>query len=156
MGIALTLQEFLENNGIHYDVVPHAYSHSSLEAAQAARIPREKLAKCVILNDGAAYLMAVIPSTGRLDLNVIERYLGRHVELASENDLNQLFFDCDVGAVPPIGPAYGFETIVDNSLLRCDDVYFEAGDHTDLVHLSGADFSRLVQDAESVPISRRR
>lgn len=155
MGLALTLEEFLENNGIQYDVVRHAYSHSSLEAAEAACIPREKLAKCVMLNDGAAYVMAVIPSTGRVDLNVIERYLGRHVELASENDLNQLFFDCELGAVPPIGTAYGFEMIVDNSLFNCDDVYFEAGDHTDLVHLSAADFSRLVQDAESVPISRR-
>ncbi|MBI2969257.1 MAG: YbaK/EbsC family protein [Gammaproteobacteria bacterium] len=155
MGLALTLQEFLENNGIEYDIVPHSYSHSSLEAAESARIPGDKLAKCVVLGDGDGYVMAVLPSTHRVDLNIIERYLGRHVELASERDLNELFFDCEVGAVPPVGGAYGFETIVDHSLLSCDDIYFEAGDHEDLVHLSGPAFCRLMEDAEPVPISRQ-
>jgi Ala-tRNA(Pro) deacylase len=37
--------------------------------------------------------------------------------------------------------------VVDESLTHCTDVYFEAGDHTDLVHVSGPDFLRLIETA---------
>lgn len=156
MSVALSLQELLENNGIDYEVVPHAYSHTSTEAAAAAHVPREKVAKCVLLGDGRSYVMAVVPSTRRVDLKVLERYVGRRLELASEQDLHELLYDCEVGAVPPIAGPYGFRMIVDHSLVGMDDVYFEAGDHEDLVHLSGAGFSVLVADADAdtVPISR--
>jgi Ala-tRNA(Pro) deacylase len=157
MTVALTLQEILENNGIDYEVVPHAYSHTATEAAEAAHVPREKVAKCVMLDDGKGFVMAVVPSTHRVDLRVVGRFLGRHVQLASEQKLNELLYDCEVGAVPPIAGAYGIRMVVDHSLLGVEDIYFEAGDHEDLVHLSGAGFSTLVADADAdtVPICYR-
>ncbi len=39
------------------------------------------------------------------------------------------------------------QTIIDRSLDKVDDIYFEAGDHRTLVHLSGAQFHRLMRKA---------
>jgi Ala-tRNA(Pro) deacylase len=47
-----------------------------------------------------------------------------------------------------MGPGYGVETVIDDSLDDQPDVYFEAGDHASLVHMSGAEFSRLTQQAQ--------
>ena len=63
----------------------------------------------------------------------------------SENDLKSRFPDCDFGAVPPVG--YGITTIIDDSLGKQPDVYFEAGDHKSLVHMNWAEFARLARDA---------
>ena len=71
----------------------------------------------------------------------------RNLGLATESELAGLFQDCAPGAIPPIGPAYGIETLVDESLLQMDDVYFEAGDHEELIHLSGKQFRELLAGA---------
>ena len=39
--------------------------------------------------------------------------------------------------------------VVDESLLRLPDLYFEAGNHEDLVHVSDRAFARLARSAMS-------
>lgn len=153
MAISMTLAEYLDNEGISYDLVAHPYTHSSLESAESAHIPGDKLAKCIVLEDNNGYLLAVIPSTHKLDLDTLQKRLGRKMHLVSEMRLNRLFHDCEFGAIPPVGKAFGYETLLDNCLLECEDVYFEAGDHTDLVHLSGQQFKTLMADAEAGRVS---
>jgi len=80
--------------------------------------------------------------------------LQRNLGLATENELAGLFKDCELGAIPPIGPAYGIEIVVDDSLLQEDDVYFEAGDHEELIHVSGKQFQDLVAGARHGHFSR--
>ena len=154
MAIAITLAEYLDNEGIRYDLVPHPHTSSSLESAESAHIPGDRLAKGVVLEDSEGILLAVIPSTHKLDLDSLERCLGRKMGLVPEMRLHQLFHDCEFGAIPPIGKAYGFETILDDCLINREDVYFEAGDHVDLVHLSGPVFQSLMADAEQAHFSQ--
>ena len=154
MAISITLAEYLENEGIAYDLVVHPHTSSSLESAESAHIPGDNLAKSVVLEDQNGYVLAVIPSTHKLDLESLQQYLGRKVDLVSEMRLNQLFHDCELGAIPPIGKAYGYVTVMDSSLMDCEDVYFEAGDHVDLVHMSGTQFKTLMEDAGHGQFSR--
>jgi len=144
MAIAKRLQWYLQQHGLDYDLVPHAHSSSSLESARAARIPAGKLAKCVLLEDERGYLLAILPASCQLDLDEVEEQLHRSLGLASEAEVGELFGDCEVGAVPAAGPVYGVPTLVEDSLLRMPDVYVEAGDHEELVHLSGPAFRQLV------------
>ena len=51
-----------------------------------------------------------------------------------------------MSGIPPVGPAYGMEMIVDDSLIDNTDIYFEAGDHLDVIHMSGEDFHKLTPD----------
>lgn len=147
MAIAISLQEFLRDHHIEYDVLTHPYTTSSMSSAEAAKISGDMIAKCVVLEDDNGYVMAIVPATHHLDLGRISRQLNRHLGLATEQELASIFSDCDLGAVPPIGDSYGMVVIVDDSLIQCPDIYFEAGDHTDMVHVRNEEFRKMTSDA---------
>jgi Ala-tRNA(Pro) deacylase len=154
MGMAMTLHDFLSNKGVDYQVLNHDPTSASMQTAEVAHIPGERLAKSVMLEDeNGRYLMAVIPSNHHVDLGKLHREYNLHLGLATEQTLGQLFNDCILGAIPPVGEAYGIDVIMDYSLEECPDVYFEAGNHTQLVHVSGADFHRLMSHAKHGSIS---
>ena len=147
MAIAITLQEYLDKSGIEYDVLPHTHTETSLDTAQTTHIPPGQVAKSVILEDEDGYLMAVIPASHHIELGQLSRQLERRLGLATEDELAGLFSDCDLGAIPPIGEAYHMEVVLEDILGKCPDIYFEAGDHTDLVHVRGPAFLQLMQHA---------
>ena len=147
MGVALTLQQYLDDQDIEYDVMTHKKTHSSSGTAEASQIPGARLAKGVVVKQKKGYLLVVLPTSRLLNLKELESWLKQSVELATEEELSALFPDCDTGAVPPIGAAYGLKAVVDESLERQEDIYFEGGDHRTLVHLSGTEFHRLMEKA---------
>lgn len=147
MAMAETLTRYLQSQDVAYDLLHHEHTATSLEAAQAAHVPGDQLAKTVVLEDDGGFVMAVLPATRRIDLGELHRQLNRRLGLATEAEVSSLFIDCEVGAVPPIGTAYGIETIVDDSLAEQPEVYFDAGDHEQLVHVSGETFSAMLADA---------
>jgi Ala-tRNA(Pro) deacylase len=100
-----------------------------------------------MLGDDNGYLMAVIPASHRLDLSAVRHELNRDLGLATEREIMELFKDCEPGAVPPLGCAYGIEMVLDQSLGDTPDAYFEGGDHESLVHVSGRDFLKLMAGA---------
>ncbi len=74
--------------------------------------------------------------------------LGRDgLQLAGEAELKEKFADCALGAVPPLGSAYGLPVVVDVGLAAQPEVYFEAGDHEHVVHVTRSEFQRLLPDA---------
>jgi Ala-tRNA(Pro) deacylase len=143
MTIAPTLQKYLADNNVAYDLVPHQRTLSSLRTAEACHIPGDRLAKGVVLRDSGGYWLAVLPASRQVRLSDLKTSLGDQVDLASEQEIEQVFPDCERGAVPPVGACYGLDVIVDDSLDRQSDVYFEGGDHATLVHMSRDEFARL-------------
>ncbi|MEN8177585.1 MAG: YbaK/EbsC family protein [Pseudomonadota bacterium] len=154
MAIAITLKEYLENRDVSYDVIEHRRTDSTLETCEVAHIPGDMMAKSVLLGDDESYLMAVVPATHRVQLEHLDELTGRHLELIEEVELVEAFADCEPGSVPPTGKAYGIETLVDDHLLEQPEIYFEAGDHTQLIHVSGPQFRELVGETTVEEISR--
>jgi Ala-tRNA(Pro) deacylase len=144
MAIAPTLEEFLRVRGVEFDLVAHAHSESSTETAQMARLRGSYVAKAVVLSDGHGYLVAVVPATHHIQLAWLDNHLQRRLGLVTEAELSRLFPDCELGAVPPLGPAYGLQTVVDEALFALPEVYLEAGDHETLLRMSGRQFRALM------------
>ena len=155
MTIAASVREYLAHEGVEYSTITHSRTRDSSHSAQAAHVPGDRLAKCVMLGDDNGYLMAVIPSSHRLDLTALRNELHRDLGLATEREIMELFKDCEPGAVPPLGCAYGIEMVLDQSLGDTPDAYFEGGDHESLVHVSGRDFLKLMADAPRRNVSHR-
>lgn len=153
MAIAARLQSFLAQQGMDFNLIGHSHSDSSTETARAAHIPGDQIAKAVMVEDETGYLMVVIPSTHRLHLGRLHKALGRELGLATEVELPALFEDCELGAIPPVGAAYGIESVVDNALMEQPDVYLEAGDHENLIRLSRDEFNALMRDTPKGPYS---
>jgi Ala-tRNA(Pro) deacylase len=147
MSIATTVRRFLDSRNLSYEVLHHPHSSSSAETADLAFIWNDQLAKSVILEDEQGYVMAVLPASHRVDLSKLRRVLHRRLELAGEDELGELFSDCEVGAVPPLGPAYGLPVVYDDHLRNLGGVYFEGGDHEGLIYMGGSEFMSLLADA---------
>jgi Ala-tRNA(Pro) deacylase len=154
MTISLTLLEYLEWEGVDYELLQHEPAFDSMHTAEAAHVPGDQLAKCVVLEDENGYLMAVIPATHELELETLNKQLNRQLQFASEEEIADLYEDCDRGAVPPLPEAFGYEAVVDDCLTDYDEIYLEAGDHHELVHISGKDFQTLTAKAPHGYFSR--
>ena len=144
MAIAETVLRFLEQHAVNYDLVTHPHSGSSHETAEAAHVSEDHIAKAVIVRDTAGYAMVVVPAGNWVEIEHLRKELNRDLHLATEEELARLFSDCEAGAAPPLGPAYGIETFLDEALASLANVYFESGDHEHLVHTTGDDFRTLL------------
>ena len=153
MPIATTIEKHLRERGVPFDLVTHPRTPSATRTAQAAHISGECVAKTVVLHDDAGYLLAVVPATHRLELDAIQRLLDRRLSLATEGEIATLFEDCDLGAVPPLGAAYGLEVLVEETLSAQPEIYFEGGDHTSLVHVAARHFEDLMSEARHARFS---
>jgi len=154
MTIAATVQRYLSTCGIDYEVMEHPHTLTSSRTAQASHVPGDRLAKAVVLRSEVGYTMAVLPASRHVRLGDIQDYLERPIGLATEAEVGQLFEDCELGAIPATGKAYGLDVIVDDSLAEQPDVYFEAGDHASLIHVNAMAFQRLMADARHGRFSR--
>jgi Ala-tRNA(Pro) deacylase len=153
MTIAARLRHYLDGEGVRYDVVSHPRTATSSQAAESAHIPGDQVAKSVVIHHELGYLLAVVPSTNRVELSTLQDLLDKRLGLATEDEIATLFDDCETGAVPPVGAAYGVPVILDDSLNAMADLYFEGGDHKSLVHVSGDAFRLLTKDARRARFS---
>ncbi len=155
MAISQTVQHFMVEHSVNYDLMQHKVTGSSHETAKATHIPEDPLAKAVGVKDKQGYAMVVVPANNWVEMKHLRRQLNRDFHLASENEIARLFSDCDPGAVPPIGPAYDIETFVDESLMNLSSIYFESGDHQELVHTLGEDFQEMMRGVQYGNYSHR-
>lgn len=145
MAIASTIQHFLTAQHIAYDTLEHTVSESSSDTAERAHIPGSRLVKAIVVKCQNTYKLALLPASHHLRLNKLQDILQQKVELAQEEELAEIFNDCDQGAIPALGMAYGLDVIVDDSLSSIGEVFFEGGDHQTLVHMQADHFEELFQ-----------
>lgn len=155
MSLSTTLEDCLRSKGSEYTILQHPHSSTSMGTAEAAHIPGDRLAKTVVLEDEQGYVAAVLPSTYHLRLSELWDETGRRLVLSDEPTLRELFKDCDLGALPPVGVAYGMRTYLDESLAQQPEIYFEAGDHEALIKMGASQFLALMDGAERARFAHR-
>jgi Ala-tRNA(Pro) deacylase len=107
------LKKFLEDNNIKYDTLTHGQTFTSQETAESAHITGKELAKTIMIKVDGTMAMAVLPSAFNIDFGRLKEAAGAEtVELASEDEFEDLFPECETGAMPPFGNLYGMEVFV--------------------------------------------
>ncbi len=154
MTIASTVSRFLTEAHAEYDIVNHTHTESAAQSALAANVPLNQVAKAIVLKDRMGkYVMAVVPAHNKLRVRWLSEVVSRDLQLVSEVELKDIFQDCELGAVPALGQAYGIDMIWDDELLACDDIYIESGDHEQLLHMSREQFAALMSSYTHEAIS---
>ena len=153
MAIALTLKQYLDDRDIEYDVMVHERTSTSWQSAKACHVPADCLAKAVVLSREGGFLIAVVPADCKVRLDAIRSFVPGAIAMASEDEIGELFPDCEAGALPPLASAYGMDVVVDGSFNDRPDIYFEGGDHQSLVHVRGREFRDLLSDAPHARIA---
>lgn len=146
MAIAMTVQQYLADREVEYEAVAHPLTQASMESAQASHVTGDRIAKGVVLRTEDGYLLAVLPASHHIRFGHLATWLDEDVALATEKEITTLFADCEIGAVPAVGAAYGLDVIMDDSVTEQPEVYFEGGDHATLVHLTAENFRKLLGD----------
>jgi Ala-tRNA(Pro) deacylase len=146
MPILTKLKEFLDANGVRYEVRSHRTAYTAQQVAAEEHIPGREMAKVVMVRDGDEYLMVVLPAPYHVRLDRLEQASRRTgLRLAKETEFAGLFPACEPGAMPPFGNLYSIPVWVDESLTKDEEIAFNAGNHEQTVHMRYADFARLVQ-----------
>lgn len=138
------LTTFLDKHGKKYVIIKHAPAFTAQEVAASAHIPGKEMVKTVIVKADGDMKMVVLPATHNVDFDAIKEELGaEEVELASEDEFETLFSDCELGAMPPFGNLYNMETLMGEVLSGDDEIAFNAGTHKELVKMGLGDYKEL-------------
>jgi Ala-tRNA(Pro) deacylase len=145
MEIPKQLIDCLAGNKVSYEVLHHPEAVTAQRIAQAEHVKGRHHAKVVMVKSGNQHLMMVLPADHQIDLEKVEKAIGKAVSLGKEQEFKTLFSDCAIGAMPPFGNLYGLPTYVEQSLAEQDYIVFEAGTHTDAIKMSYRDYEKIVK-----------
>lgn len=140
------LRKYLDENDVKYRTILHSKAYTAQEVAASANISGKELAKTVIVKVDGKLAMAVLPASYRVDFDVLRDVVDTEdVKLASEAEFQEVFPDCEIGAMPPFGNLYGVEVFVAERLAEDVEIAFNACSHTELIKMAFSDFDRLVK-----------
>ena len=144
MAVSQTVQEFMRRSEVPYAVFRHAPAYTAAAEAAVAAVPERHWAKVIICFADGEPIQAVVPADFDVDLRRLAGVVGSEaVRMATEDELEWLFPDCEPGAMPPLGPLYRQLVFVDELLADEDELVFNAGNHIDAISMRFADFVSL-------------
>jgi Ala-tRNA(Pro) deacylase len=139
------LEAYLREKQVPFDVRHHLRAITAQEVAASEHVPGKMLAKTVMVLADGKMVMLALPAPYQVDVDKAGKVLGGEVRLAKEEEFENTFPDCEVGAMPPFGNLYEVPVYVEVALAEDETIVFRAGTHTDTMSLSYADFERLVE-----------
>ncbi len=140
------VREFLDEQGVDYDMQTHERAVTAQEVAAAEHVSGWQVAKPVILAADGDLVMAVVAAACEVDLSKATAALGAaDVALADEDDFQEAFPDCEGGAEPPFGNVYDMPVLLDEMLTGEERLVFRGGTHDTTMSMATDDYVRVVQ-----------
>ncbi len=131
------LLDWLEENGVEYELHEHPTTFTARETARADHVSPTAFAKVIgVLTDDGRRALVVLDADDHLDLLKARGVLGAtHVRLMTEAELAESCPGCDVGATPAVGAIFGLPMHVDKAIRNVPVLTFQAGSHGFTVHV---------------------
>jgi Cys-tRNA(Pro)/Cys-tRNA(Cys) deacylase len=129
----------------------HRYEHDAaavsygFEAAQALRVPPERVFKTLLAEVDGHLVVAVVPVNGSLDLKALANASGgKRVSMAASATAERAT-GYVVGGISPFGQRRQLPTVVDRSAMEFETVYVSAGRRGLDLELAPGDLIRLTR-----------
>ncbi len=146
MSVSPFIQEFLRQADVGYTAFPHPRAYTAKEEAAAAAVPQHNWAKVVTCFADREPVQAVVPADSDVDFERLADVIGAsQVRMATEDELDWLYPDCETGAMPPFGPLYRQLVYVDEQLAADEKIAFNAGTFANAIAMRFSDFARLTR-----------
>ena len=144
MPIPASIENFLKERGIPFQVLTHRKAYTAQEEAAVSHVPGGEWAKTVVCMADDVPVLAVLPALFNVDTEQLARLASaKKVRLATEKELAPLFKECEPGAMPPFGCLYGQRVFVERSLAGDPEIVFNAGTHVEAIRMRYDDFAKL-------------
>lgn len=142
--ISARLKQLLDDHRVVHTVVQHDPAFTAQELAAQMHVPGREFVKVVVVKLDRQPALAAVPAHRLVDLKALAGLAKvKKCSLASEAELQELFPDCDVGAMPPFGKLYQMTTFVDREVADNQTIVINAGTHGEAIRLGFADLDRL-------------
>lgn len=143
--ISRRVLDLLATNHVPFDIIRHPTTFTAQRTAEVTHIPGNMLAKTVLVMVEGDMKMFVLSANHKLDMKTLRDIFNTpNVRLAEESDFSKRFPDCEVGGMPPFGNLYGIDVYVSRELTKDDEIFFNAGDHSELIKMKYSDYAALV------------
>jgi len=146
MATPMWIRKTLQLRGIPFEELHHPKAYTAQQVAQREHFSGTRVAKVVVVMADGLPVELILPATRFIDLERVRTVLHAHdVRLASEDELEKYFTDCEVGAMPALRHWKGVDVLMDYSLNVEGEILLQAGTHEDAVRLNFRDWFDLVR-----------
>jgi len=116
-----------------------------------------QIIKMVLMSDSLGRAQVIIPADCLLDVDALNRSVGRSLEALPNEDVSSLISRYSLTELPAIPDITGLPSIIDSRVLENDTIYVESGQPGQLIKLSKEAFSISTKKAKEasfvVPLS---
>jgi Ala-tRNA(Pro) deacylase len=139
----MRVPQFLSGQHVPFETLVHSPAFTAQQRAKHLHVSGRQVTKSVLLAGPTGHFLAVLPAAAHVDTASLAQVLGGPVRLATDQEIGDVFHDCEWGVVPPFGTLYGLKTILDESLAPESQIVFETHTHALAVRMRCHDFERL-------------
>ena len=143
MATPMWIRKMLELRSIPFEELHHSEVYTAQEVAQREHVSGHRVAKVVVVMADGRPVELILPASRHVDLDLVRTVLHAHeVRLATEQEMEKFFTDCEVGAIPHWKDV---DVLMDRSLNVEGEILFQAGTHADAVRLNFRDWYEMVK-----------
>ncbi len=140
------LKDYLDIEQVQYISVKHSPAYTAQEIAKRTHIKGNLLAKTVIVTIDGKMAMIVLPASCRIRWDRFIKSMDTDfIALADEEEFQDHFPGCEVGAMPPFGNLFGMDVYLYDELAKNEEIAFSAGSHSEIIKMKFDDYKTLAE-----------
>jgi len=138
------IKEWLTSQSIEFEEVHHKPTKTSEESAKARGVDLSIGGKALVLKIDDSFKLFVLSAAKKLDSGALKKYFGaKKLRFAYKDELMEIT-GLVPGSVPPFGKSLiDLELFVDNSIVKNEQIAFNAGSLTDSIIMSVQDYLKV-------------
>jgi Cys-tRNA(Pro) deacylase len=147
MAVPKKIIKFLNKSKIKYKILEHKTVYTAFDKSQTLKVDPKIIGKTLILKCDKNLKIALTPANKNLDLKKFKKIGGfKKVDFVSEKEIKKKFKGVKVGAIPPFGNLWKFQTFIDKSILKEKEIILAGGDWNFSIKINPKDLKNLIPD----------
>jgi len=136
MSLNKKVEAYLNGHHYHYTMMTHQPTETALQNAKVLDWPRTKVAKVIACNADGENVLLALPANEKVHMRSLQDNLGfSKVRFLKENELQEIFPDCEVGAHTPFASVYGMPLIISNHFDQNSEIVCNSGNHSEALKI---------------------
>jgi Ala-tRNA(Pro) deacylase len=138
--------DYLRSRRVGFESFLHSPASSATRLAGRVHVPGRSVVKSVLVEARGTFLLAVLPATFAIDLARLGHALGLdpgEIRLATADEIERIFHDCEPGTIPPFGRLYELRTVADVRLQGAGVLVFRTNTRHVGIRMEFRDYERL-------------
>lgn len=146
MATASWVRTLLAKRGVPFEERQHREVFTSQELAQCEHISGHRLAKVVVVIADGVPVELILPASRRVDLDRVRKVLRAHfVRMATEPEIERIFDDVEIGALPALRHWRDVEVLMDRDMEVEGEIMIQGGSHESAFCLDYHDWFDIVR-----------